>query len=42
MEIVGGKLVDYLDEHHEAWIEALVQSRLGREWAKHVDPEEEA
>lgn len=39
---VDGRLVDYMDEHHEAWIEASVQRTLGLEWAKHVDPEEEA
>lgn len=42
MRVVDGKLVDYMDEDHEAWIEASVQSRLGREWAKHIEPEEEA
>lgn len=39
---IGGTLVNYMDEDHEAWIEASVQRRMGLEWAKHIEPEEEA
>lgn len=39
---MGGSLADYMDEDHEAWIEASVQRRIGLEWAKHIEPEEEA
>lgn len=38
---VGGRLVDYMDEHHEAWVESEIIRVMGLEWAKHIEPEEE-
>lgn len=42
MYTADGRLVDYMDEDHEAWIEASVQRTLGLEWAKHIEPKEVA
>lgn len=42
MYAVGGSLADYMDEDHEAWIEASVQRRIGLEWATWIEPKEEA
>lgn len=41
MHVADGKLMDYMDEDHEAWIESQVIRVLGLEWAKHVDQQED-